>query len=325
MPVHLFPLFLIVLIATTAAQCPDCDIVSSLLSRCSLPPLDRDWRAVETGQHGPVDRNLSGVAYHEADEAGPHTNQLKDYAEAKCLCVEGIKHLNTCTGCLDSTLDNLVDPNGPRDGADAYFFDCTQFGYFANDTFAYPSTTITSLPIQTSVSASTVPEGCTSCIIIESQLRECGLLPLNTSSTDIPNNGLTVFHSEIDNSDYYAHLLFNRTASECFCTLPVLRRLGACRYCIQSLDQMGVLDYYGYDCTAMGYWTDKGYVETEESPSNSASSSDGAAGSTSISVAGSTNPTPNSQGNASRSDRVEFRMDLVLVFLMLPMVLMWLG
>lgn len=105
-----------------------------------------------------------------------------------------------------------------------------------------------------------------------------------------------MIHSEEDNSDYYAHLLFNRTAGECACTLPVLRRMGVCRVCLGSVGQREVLDGYAADCAAMGYWTDEGYVTAEERPTESGTTTAAAAAS----------PTETSRGRRLRVDGIRW-------------------
>lgn len=223
----LFLLSLTLIIQYARAQCADCDAVSSLLSSCSLLPLNADWYAIEKAQGGTVYRNLSGIPNQDPFNNGPATAQLANYSQASCFCIEVIKHLNTCLGCIVYGDAPRPDPDNELEGSSAYFLDCTEFGYFANDTLAYPSTTRTSMPVTTS----TAETGCEVYGVIEGQLDECGLVGLDKGD-EVSNGGSTTIYSEIDNSDYYTHVLFNRTAGECFCTLPVLRRLKACRYCV---------------------------------------------------------------------------------------------
>jgi hypothetical protein len=250
--------------ARATPQCPDCDAVSSLLSSCSLQPLTVNWTEIENAEKGPVYRNLSGVPYAPEPEAGPATVQIANYSQAECFCTEAIKSLNSCTGCILYGDDESADAKNRWKGSDAYFYDCTEFGYFANDTLAYPSTTRTSTPLQTGSPTT----DCNVCGIIEGQISECGLIPLDGEKPE-PKT----IHSSADNSDYYAHILYNRTAGECFCTLPVLRTLSSCRYCIQSTDMMDVLDAYIFDCGALGYWTDSHVVDVEERPGSPSSAS----------------------------------------------------
>ena len=107
---------------------------------------------------------------------------------------------------------------------------------------------------------------------------------------------MTVLHSKIDNSDYYGRTLLNRTAGECFCTLPVLRRLSACRYCIQSSEVLDVFDDYSFDCAALGYWTDRNIVDVEEQPS----STGGVTATSTTSTASATSTSGGGGGNAAQ-------------------------
>ncbi|KAL2829498.1 hypothetical protein BDW59DRAFT_170514 [Aspergillus cavernicola] len=256
-------------------QCSEeCGPISSLLSSCSLPDLDTDWHEF---QHLPIERNLSGREYAPFGN-GPLTAQIATYDEAQCFCPEAINSLSDCEVCARSACEVscLSDPEDMEtpianqyEVAGYYHDDCMAFGYFANSTLSSPSTTLSSMPLATE--APDYNSDCEICGVLHGQITECGLADLDTfpepTRISVPAEGY----------DYYGNVLLNRTAAECLCTLPVLRRLDGCRSCItqQNDELMEVFDMYRSDCQNLGYWTDAQVVEYESSPSSTTSTQSG--------------------------------------------------
>ncbi|KAL2866049.1 uncharacterized protein BJX67DRAFT_382151 [Aspergillus lucknowensis] len=268
-------------ISLARAQCSkECGPISSLLSSCSLPDLDADWHSFE---HLPIERNLSGLEYASFGN-GPETAQIATYEEARCFCPDAINALSDCEVCARSACDIscLTDPEDMESAianqyevAGYYHDDCMAFGYYANSTLSSPSTTLSSMPATT-----TAPEynsECEICGVLHGQLAECDLVDLDISPkpprTSVPAEGY----------DYYGSVLLNRTAAECLCTLPVLRRFDGCRSCItqKNDDLMEVFDLYRSECETLGYWTDAQVVEYNSSPSSTTSSTQSGPSSTS--------------------------------------------
>jgi hypothetical protein len=205
-------------------------------------------------------------AQDKSCENGPDTVEIANYTQASCFCTHGVEMLKTCVDCAwESQYDenDNLHPSDCYEGADAYAFDCSSFGYYANSTLSYPSTTRISMPLQTQASAS----DCSVCGIIEGQIAECGF-GVSLATENYRSLSLEV-HSSVDQHNYWGTILFNRTAAECFCTLPVLRRLNACWRCVSDDDtQRDIVWDYGYDCHQLGYWSDSQVIQLTETPSS---------------------------------------------------------
>jgi hypothetical protein len=255
-------MMLVAMAHSALGQCADaCGGVSSRLSSCSLPSLS------DTLPDRPVQRNLTGLPDSASTwDTGPETFQIADYNQAECFCPEAVTQLDDCVQCF---VDG--DDDQGRGVARDYRSDCAEFGYFGNSTLSHPSTTRTTMPMATPAPGS--DDGCKACGIIRGQIEECSLTPLDTD--DKPD--ITTLGSP--STPFMGYVLLNRTAAECFCTLPVLRRLDACRECIIMADetkQRGVLDNFRADCNGLGYWTDSQIVQDDDE-NNSAPSATSAA------------------------------------------------
>jgi hypothetical protein len=228
------------------SSCPDCSRVSSLLASCALPPL-----SVPKPTDVPPYRNVSGAtSFAGHGDQLPAAYYLETYADAACLCLPGIEAVHDCQGCLSLKTDaGWV--------AQAYNEDCNAFGYWANVTQGAPTTTRSAVPVRTSVSssvASAIAPCAPWCSIIAEQTDECRLMALDYKN----------YYSKVTNvggryESIYRHLLFNRTAGECLCTLPVNRQMFACRDCLYDQKQTNaaeIVDDYWFDCAALGYFSD---------------------------------------------------------------------
>ncbi|KAK5991090.1 hypothetical protein PT974_09367 [Cladobotryum mycophilum] len=268
----MIPILLLALLLPLASPfCEkECQPISSLLQSCSLPPLSTPWSSIPE----PSTRNVTGLPkVLGGSTKGPETSVVGSYAQAACFCTRARVEINPCAACFDA--DRFENGGGARrDGervAGAYRRDCKEFGYFANETLAYPSTTRASMPAQTGLGTSS---DCSSvCRVVKSQIAECELTPLGRRFKPL---GVDMVPSP-GGSNYYGWLLFNRTSAECMCTKPVLRRLSACRWCIASNyaeeggqeegegeEDVDMVSYYEADCTSLGYWTDSQEVVPEE-------------------------------------------------------------
>ncbi|KAL2152479.1 hypothetical protein VTH82DRAFT_5663 [Thermothelomyces myriococcoides] len=203
---------------------------------------------------------------------GYPTNIIADYQQASCFCTDARLEFADCEGCLQT--DHYYNNNGDESNQSRvlrfYIWDCTGLGFHANESLAYPSTTRETMPSATippdlwASTASPEPnirEACDElCGVINGQIHECNLTPLDTNKpmvSRVPSPDL----------DYYASLLLNRTAAECACTMPVLRRMYGCWKC--WFDEGGapspflLLDY-NIECNDMGYWSDTKFIVVQE-------------------------------------------------------------
>jgi hypothetical protein len=120
---------------------------------------------------------------------GRLTSFLETATQAECLCIEGVHILPECDNRLSgyrftNSLPMLQDDNRAMD---RYMSDCKAWGYFANETQAYPSTTRSAMP--SSATGLTDPgpgpgdsasSTCAAvCGVIRGQIDDCGLTPLN--------------------------------------------------------------------------------------------------------------------------------------------------
>jgi hypothetical protein len=238
----MIPLALLALAGVTAAQCDaQCGPVGDLINRCNLPGFDNDWHSITLNSST---LNLTGLPDNIELEPGPLTFILSSYDDASCLCTEGVSLFETCIACGEPQSSTSSAFN-QFEIVNTYAVDCGSFGYFNDHSLGEPSTTITSLPTAT---AALDRDGCQVCEVIEAQLAQCGLISLYSD----PSFDSTAI--ETDTYQYNGYFLLNRTASQCFCTLPVLHSIPACEFCIS--DNAGdTLFYYLTDCNGMGYWT----------------------------------------------------------------------
>jgi hypothetical protein len=268
-------------VPATAVCAGSCGPVVSLLAVCDLPTLNGTLPDVQLTL-----RNVSGAYFGEGSSAedyygdyGPETNVITDYSQAKCLCTDGIRYLPACDSCLYA---NRSEAYGSYTLEYYYNRDCGSWGYWgwaANSNLSaalplgLPSTTRDSVPTVTAIPAAANSSAdlgrCPVCDVIEEQLEQCDLPDLLTAAPLYPDDGTNVNGTVFD----YLHLP-NRSVAECFCTLPVLRSVVACRGCIintktvdSNLSQ--VLNGYGEDCHNFGYWTDSQVVIYKSSASTS--------------------------------------------------------
>jgi hypothetical protein len=245
----------------------ECIGISNLLSSCSLPPLSTGTR---TFSNNAAHRNISGLPSVVPWDAGPYTSGLKTYADAQCLCFDYITNRPSCETCVNRA------PRGDsneREVLNMYGDDCRAFGYFApgDQQIAYPSTTRTDMPTMTSPPGGGAPEDdgepdesedddCVDiCGAIEAQIDECGLTPLDTDS---PPPFVDSTPPPFVNYHPGGSVVLNRTAAECMCTLPMLRRFPGCNLCLGP-ETGSILGLYHGDCGRMGYWGEPPYVLPE--------------------------------------------------------------
>jgi len=253
-----------------AAQCSSCNAVAETLGHCHLPDIGTNYTSLPSAK---TQRNVSGILFDYPLEVGPSTFELVNYTQADCLCSKHTKDLDSCANCLNSTTANGTKEDNYRRVAEVFLEDCKAFGYYPNNSIAYPSTTRTITPLQTGSLT-----GCNICGIIGGQLDECNLEPL----TATPPKGTRTIRLGTDDSEYTAYLLFNRTAGECFCTLPVLNLFFSCQKCIGEGPALQMINYYRTDCHTLGYWSEAdvkpGAVTYEKPPANATASSRSTAG-----------------------------------------------
>ena len=251
------------------AQCEsECGPISRRLEACSLPSLSTlDWRAVE-------DRGLIGREFSKP-EPRPYTYIIEDPHQAKCLCVEARAYFRGCYQCLQAEEWSEEIPKDKRRAVDIYTDDCVNLGYYANDTLAYPSTTRSATPSATVAIESVefsgdsddddgADDNCENlCGIVNGQIVECGLLALDIPKDDRP----PIQGIESPERDYLGTALLNRTAAECVCTMPFLRRIYGCQWCLRKRERRDLMlaGYdYQFDCNQLGYYADSEYIMPEE-------------------------------------------------------------
>jgi hypothetical protein len=232
----------------------ECIGVSSLLSDCSLPPLSTRTHVLRLNS---ARRNISGLSDEISAHIGPVTYGIETYAQARCFCLGYFTNRPSCETCFSQkrpvpSLEEL----DPFDVLKFYGYDCLGFGYFNNPTLAYPSTTRTEMPVMTSPPNGSGEEDegesedvdCADiCGAIEAQIDQCSLISLNADPP--PSSG---------------SLMSNRTAAECICTLPMLRRFPGCNLCLGPESyQRTLLNRYQSGCSTMGYWGEPPYVLPE--------------------------------------------------------------
>lgn len=242
----------------------ECNTVTTLLSTCQLPELSPTFQL--EGPPAPQLRNVTNSGY----DMMPSTFFIPSLLSASCFCTDGRLELAPCKKCLnDDWLSKNQDIqgipiNGEWNTVSAYERDCRKFGYYANETMAYPSTTETSPPRSTrtpnvrllSQNVQPAQKSCRDNLaIVEGQIDECGLTPLEVKRA--PDSVGIEIGKDLN---FYGKVLFNRTAGECVCTLPVLRRLQTVRACVVG-EPEHMLDAYETDCANLGYFPDDKLVE----------------------------------------------------------------
>ncbi|KAL3483372.1 hypothetical protein BJX62DRAFT_231021 [Aspergillus germanicus] len=235
----LFHLPLLSLAPGSFAQCEgECDPLASILSRCALPP----FTATHNRTFPPASdyRNLTGLEFYTSPRLlpGPFTSFLEPATDAECLCTDGVHWLHSGSHCLSSYRFVNSQPILQDDERtmDRYRSDCGAWGYFANETLGYPTTTRSAMPASQTgdLGLGSGESTCGAvCSVIRGQIDDCGLTPLDTNEEDMPRVVRVDF-------GYSASLLLNRTAGECLCSVPVLRRLRGCRMCIGAEKDPGV-------------------------------------------------------------------------------------
>ncbi|KAL3470251.1 hypothetical protein BJX99DRAFT_264421 [Aspergillus californicus] len=240
------------LLPLSLAQCSsECSPVSTLLSTCALPPISEARDAVRGDT-----RNLTRLEYKWPSLSGPYTSLIKTLSDAECLYTDGRKDLPTCERCLSiDRFENQDHTSSNKEfSLNMYRADYEAFGYYENDTLAFPSTTRTDMPSSIG-SLEIFDNTCAGiCSVIRAQTEDCDLTSLDQ---DDPPRQINV------DLNYQANVLHNRTASGCMCSLPVLRRFRGCRRCIDDERDAGMLDilnFYEEECNEFGYWSDSAVV-----------------------------------------------------------------
>lgn len=232
-----------------------CQTISSLLSFCSLPPISSAWDTSDKTR-----RNITGLPSGYGFNVGPTTYTIANLSQAECFCTDARTEYMPCAECrhIEWLNDNLTDDE--RGIMRNILSDCRSFGYYVNSILAYPSTTRSSMPFPTQTALEDeVRASCKDiCDVLRGQIEVCDLTALDAEEWPVPTS---LPSGEV--TEYSGSVLFNRTAAECMCTLPVLRRLAGCRSCIGrelepdlQLRMIARVENYGYDCNEMGYWTD---------------------------------------------------------------------
>jgi hypothetical protein len=289
-------------------NCPACVSSTSLLSSCGLDPLDVNQNKLHT-----TIRNVTGVSNPlDGFSMGPTTETINTTAQAGCICThESLGTLNDCLICLSTTGNTDII---------SLFVDCVSFGYHYNTTLGGPTTTASSLPINTALSSqeAAVVADCGECRIVAEQLAECGLPGITSGPPPLMSvddiGDLPDFEA---NDGYYLH---NRKSAECFCTQPVNDRLYACFQCagnaaeglklgFQAADtNANVLRAYLQDCTDLGYYPDKAVLKF-----NSSTIGLSTAPATSSSAYGATGVPGGQRSTASQTETLYILMGLILV------------
>lgn len=264
---NMFGLMLLAVMALTppaSAACDsECERLDSLLSDCNLPPVSLVWTDSDTER-----RNITGWPYDwwqlgNSYNVGPSTKVIANISQAECLCPDARTEAVACMACHGGISGDSDDQNKLFE-VHSVVRDCRIFGYFDNANLTYPSTTRSAMPSDTSLPDGDLGTGACNdiCGPMQAQASECDLTLLD--APELPDQ------VNIPNATYLqrqASFLLNRTAAECMCTLPVLRRSPACRFCLSRDDdsedepQMRErVDQYASECNDMGYWSDDEFV-----------------------------------------------------------------
>jgi hypothetical protein len=234
------------------SYCPSCELSESLLLGCQL-------RSLSTPRNSSIRaelRNVTGTNLISFIDR-PLTVFIANTSSAACLCPSGRTSLRECTICANNAalkydeLDAITRSSlyNASLESDLYSGDCEEFGYFYEPEQGGPTSTRKSLPTATPTKTPKVP-GCDLCDVIFAQVEECNLLSVVTSPFP-PETSITTNSSD---GHSVRSVLFNRTAAECICTLPVLQRFPGCETCGIRLGQKvgGGMSRYEADCGTMG-------------------------------------------------------------------------
>jgi hypothetical protein len=251
------------------SYCSSCELAESTLLDCRLPSLSTPRNTSIRGEL----RNVTGTNLISFIDR-PLTIFVTNTSTASCLCPSGRTSLWECYWCGNNAgLDIDIDPITRLSLRNAslqsklYSGDCEEFGYFYEPEQGGPTSTRKSLPTATPSITPKVP-GCDLCDVISAQVEECNLPSVTTSP--FPPETSIMTNSSLGHS--YRSVLFNRTAAECVCTLPVLQRFPGCETCgIYLSEKLGDgMSRYEADCGTMGYFSsaDIGLVAVPNAKAN---------------------------------------------------------
>jgi hypothetical protein len=258
------------LFLTTQAQkvipddpnCAECQPVHRLLEECGLPSLlaspdifEGD-PTVRNATGAPPVREVEGSYYITSfDEDGPATRVLTNSSQANCFCKEARLSLYGCSGCTVLPEKGVPHENS-SDIALSYKSECAAWGYFQLEKGGWPSTTITSLPTATAPTQNKVPACSANCDIVADQIQQCGLNYTLASDMDDYHMPSTFLADGYVTEPLY--FMYNRTDAQCFCTVPVMNNLLACRLCSNEgsgpKDRLQVANNYNNDCNEWVYY-----------------------------------------------------------------------
>lgn len=238
----------------------ECQSLSGLLSDCSLPAISPVWAH---GNTYPQRRNLTGLPSEWNHEIGPNTYLIANYSQADCFCNDAPAEIKPCFECYQ--LEWEGGDMSDLAPLESMHLDCEEFGYFDNSTLSHPSTTLSSMPVATQMPDYSGSGACDDvCGVLGGQIAECDLTPLDTDEDEWPSQEAIPLGW---GGSQPVKLLLNRTAAECLCTLPVMRRMIACKECLRvdeefeaELKLRPLVLEYGFECYEMGYWTDREWV-----------------------------------------------------------------
>lgn len=260
-------------VTTVNAACEtECAPISQGLEACSLPLLTSlDWKTLK--DKGTTDRKFTDPPPDDVDRwlGGPFTHVLETAAQANCFCIEARANFDACDRCLLAAPLTGESTENESGSLEIYMDDCVNMGYYANQTLAYPSTTRSSAPSATvpvrgvafagdSDDEGGADDNCENlCGIANGQIVECGLAPLDVPEDDRPRPQTVTSPDRA----YLGWVLLNRTAAECVCTTPFLRRILGCELCLvekERRDLALVGHHHRFDCHQLGYYSDAQYL-----------------------------------------------------------------
>jgi hypothetical protein len=236
------------------SYCSSCESAESTLLDCQLPSLSTPRN---TSIHAEL-RNVTGTNLISFIDR-PLTVYVANTSTATCLCPSGRISLWECYFCGYNAVLNIdLDPTTRSSLRNAslqsglYSQDCEEFGYFYEPKQGGPTSTRKSLPTGTpSITPNVV--GCDLCDVISAQVEECNLPSVATS----PFPPVTTITTNSSKGHSYRSVVFNRTAAECVCTLPVLQRFPGCETCgiLRGEQIFTGISRYEADCGTMGYFS----------------------------------------------------------------------
>lgn len=233
----------------------ECEPVSSLLSDCSLPPISSAWADTV-----PEERNVTGLSHVLSH--GPTTRFIANYSQAECFCVDARTEFSTCISCWRSEIGDIFENFKELEKVQHIEFDCREFGYYNDANLSYPSTTLlSSVPFETEYPSADEGDALCGemCAPLRAHIEECNLTSIGAD--DWPDKPL--FPGGRPFYKHFAAALLNRTASECLCTLQVLRSTAGCLRCLTVKEDENAMPnlkwrvkQYEDECHDYGYWTD---------------------------------------------------------------------